>query len=108
MFRAHLIPIGVAVVPRLSLTFFRFMQPLLIRQISSFVAAPAAASTTNDGWGLAAASGLIYTGLALSTAIYYHQVYRTVTMVRGSLVAAVYEQTTLLPTLGVDESAVSH
>lgn len=105
MFRAHLVPIGAALIPRLFLIFFRFMQPLLIRQISSFVAAPVAASTTNNGWGLAAASGLIYTGLALSTAIYYHQVYRTVTMVRGSLVAAVYEQTTLLPTLGLDESA---
>lgn len=105
MFRAHIVSIGAAIIPRLSLIFFRFMQPLLIRQISSFVAAPVTASTTDNGWGLAAASGLIYTGLALSTAIYYHQVYRTVTMVRGSLVAAVYEQTTLLPTLGLDESA---
>lgn len=105
MLRANWLALAAAVCPRLFLIFFRFMQPLLIRSVSTFVAAPVSELSTNEGWGLTAAFGLVYLGLALSTAVYYHQVYRTITMVRGSLVATIFEKTTRMPTTDLNESA---
>lgn len=81
------------------------MQPLLIRRISEYVNTKSNAPVAdNEGWGLTAAIGLVYIGLALTTAIFYHEVYRTVTCVRGALVMAIFAKTVLLPA-GIDESA---
>ena len=41
------------------------MQPLLIHRVSDFVAQPVTEYTTNQGWGLTAAYGLVYVGLAV-------------------------------------------
>lgn len=81
------------------------MQPLLIHRVSSFVASSASSYNTNQGWGLTGAFGLVYGGLAISSAVYYHQVYRTITMVRGSLTAAIFAKTLILPSNTADEAA---
>ncbi|KIW17984.1 hypothetical protein PV08_02270 [Exophiala spinifera] len=103
--RTMLLPFSTAILPRLLVVLFRFMQPFLIRDVSRFVAEPVTSHSTSQGWALAAAYGLVYLGLAISQAIYYHQTYRMVTMTRGALVAAIYAKAIELPTTALDESA---
>lgn len=105
MLRTMLGPLATAVLPRLALTFFRFMQPLLISSITKLVNEPDSESATNRGWGLTAAFGLVYIGLAVTGGAYQHQANRMATMVRGSLVNAIYAQTLDLSVTSLDESA---
>lgn len=81
------------------------MQPLLIRRIIELVGEPNSKSADNRGWGLTAAVGLVYFGLALTGGAYQHKANRMATMVRGSLVNAVYAQTLDLSIISLDESA---
>ncbi|KAK0117906.1 hypothetical protein ONS95_012222 [Cadophora gregata] len=105
MFRTMLKPLAASVIPRISLTFFRFMQRLLIRSIIELVGEPDSESADNRGWGLTAAVGLVYLGLALTSGAYQHKANRMATMVRGSLVHAIYAQTLDLSITSLDESA---
>jgi ATP-binding cassette, subfamily C (CFTR/MRP), member 1 len=66
MARVALKPLLAAVPSRLLIVFFRFMQPFLIRSTSRVVALPPDEYTTNLGWGLTGAYGLVYFGLAVS------------------------------------------
>ena len=100
-----LLPLAFAIVPRLWLIFFRYMQPFLIHSVSRFVAQPVTDYTTNKGWGLTAAYGLVYIGMTFSTAIYYHQTYRTIAMVRGALITSIYAKAVKLPSTALDEVA---
>ena len=105
MLRTMLGPLAAAVVPRLALTFFRFMQPLLISSITELVNEPDSESAGNRGWGLTAAFGLVYIGLAVTGGAYQHKANRMATMVRGSLVNAIYAQTLDVSVTSLDESA---
>jgi ATP-binding cassette subfamily C (CFTR/MRP) protein 1 len=105
MLRTMLGPLAAAVLPRLALTFFRFMQPLLISSITELVNEPDSESASNRGWGLTAAFGLVYIGLAVAGGAYQHKANRMATMVRGSLVNAIYAQTLDLSVTSLDESA---
>lgn len=105
MFRMVMGPLAASVLPRLALTFFRFMQPLLINSITRLVSDPDSESATNRGWGLTAAFGLVYIGLAVAGGAFQHKANRMVTMVRGSLVNAIYTQTLDLSVTSLDESA---
>lgn len=105
MSRAMLSPFFAGVFPRLTLTFFRFMQPLLISRITKLVSEPNSESATDRGWGLTAAFGLVYIGLAIAGGAYQHKANRLATMVRGSLVNAIYAQTLDLSITSLDESA---
>ena len=60
-------PLAAAIFPRISLIFFRYMQPFLINRISRFVAEPVSEASTNVGWGLTAAYSLVYTDIAVSS-----------------------------------------
>jgi ATP-binding cassette subfamily C (CFTR/MRP) protein 1 len=105
MLRTMLRPLSVAVFPRLALTFFRFMQPLLISSITELVSEPNSDSASNRGWGLTVAFGLVYISLAIAGGAYQHQANRMATMVRGSLVNAIYAQTLELSITSLSESA---
>lgn len=105
MSRAVLGPIAASVLPRMASTFFRFMQPLLIKRITGLVGEPESEAATNNGWGLTAAAGLVYIGLALAAAAHQHKTNRMITIVRGSLVGAIYTQTLDLSITSLDESA---
>ncbi|KAL2062648.1 hypothetical protein VTL71DRAFT_5720 [Oculimacula yallundae] len=105
MLRTMVKPLAASVPPRLALTFFRFMQPLLIRRIIELVGEPNSKSADNRGWGLTAAVGLVFLGVALTAGAYQHKANRMATMVRGSLVNAVYAQTLDLSITSLDESA---
>jgi ATP-binding cassette subfamily C (CFTR/MRP) protein 1 len=107
MSRTMLKPFAAAVFPRLAFTFFRFMQPFLIYSITKLVEDPysVSVSVSDRGWGLTAAFGLVYIGLAVTGGAYQHQANRMATMVRGSLVNAIYAQTLELSITSLDESA---
>ena len=91
------------VVPRLCLLAFTISQPLILNRFLSFLQNPS--ESHNIGYGLIAAYGLVYLGIALSSSFYRHQSYRTVTMLRGILVSAVFARSTGLSTADVDNSA---
>jgi ATP-binding cassette subfamily C (CFTR/MRP) protein 1 len=105
MLRAMLGPLAASVLPGLALTFFQFMQPLLVRRITELVSEPDSESATNRGWGLIAATGLVYIGMAVATGTYQHKANRMATMVRGALVGSIYAQTLQLSITNLDESA---
>jgi len=81
------------------------MQPLIINSITELVGDPDSESVTNRGWGLTAAFGLVYIGLAVAGGAYQHKANRTARMVRGSLVNAIYRQTLDVSINSLDESA---
>ncbi|KAF7958001.1 hypothetical protein EAE96_003568 [Botrytis aclada] len=104
MLRAMLGPLTESILPRLALIFFRFMQPFLINKIVSLVSNPDSESS-NNGWGLIVASGLIYIGLALTASSSQHKTNRMTTMVRGALISAIYSHTLELSLPNLDKSA---
>ncbi|THV43871.1 hypothetical protein BGAL_0843g00010 [Botrytis galanthina] len=103
MLRAMLGPLTASIPSRLALTFFRFMQPFLINKVVSLVRNPDSESSNND-WGLLAASGLIYIGLALTASASQHKDNRMTTMVRGALISAIYSHTLELSLPNLDQS----
>jgi ATP-binding cassette subfamily C (CFTR/MRP) protein 1 len=98
-------PLAASILPRLALTFFKFMQPLLIKRITELASDENSESANRNGWGLTAATGLVFIGSAITSAAYQHKANRMVTMVRGSLVGAIYAQTLDLSITSLDESA---
>lgn len=79
---------------RLALTGFKFCQPFLINTLLDYLQQPTNTSPNNFGYGLIGAAILIYTGLAVSTAIYWYFHERTLCMSRSALAGAVYRKTT--------------
>ncbi|MCJ1399110.1 hypothetical protein MMC11_002312 [Xylographa trunciseda] len=94
--------LAYCVLPRVCLIGFRYAQPFLIFRTVSF--ASSTDESENVGWGLTAAYGLVFVGLAVSTGTYYHMVYRFVTSTRGSLVSMIYNKTVDLSITAIDES----
>ncbi|KAI0005802.1 P-loop containing nucleoside triphosphate hydrolase protein [Xylariaceae sp. FL0662B] len=70
-----------AALPRICLTGFRFAQPFFIEKVIGFTAEPTTQDTQEIARGLIGAAVFIYLGIAL------------VTMVRGSLVAMIVDNT---------------
>jgi ABC-type multidrug transport system fused ATPase/permease subunit len=102
--KALAIPLLLPVGPRLALSAFQFCQPFLINSMLSYLQIPSEQSSRNDGYGLIGAAALIYTGIAISGAIYWYLQERAVYMVRGLLASAVYRKT-LETKLSADDSA---
>ncbi|KAL3426779.1 hypothetical protein PVAG01_00288 [Phlyctema vagabunda] len=91
------------IIPRLFLVCFTFCQPLLLNRYLKFLQNPAEDKST--GYGLLGAYAVVYFGIAISTGFYWHRVYRWITMVRGSLVSAIYHKTTDISITALDNSA---
>ncbi|KAH6979576.1 P-loop containing nucleoside triphosphate hydrolase protein [Fusarium venenatum] len=96
-------PIVAVIVPRLALLAFTICQPLILNRLLVFLGD--ASQPINIGYGLIAAYGLVYTGIALSQALYWHRNARSVTLLRGVLVSAVFSKVTELSTTATDDSA---
>ncbi|KAK9776692.1 putative P-loop containing nucleoside triphosphate hydrolase protein [Seiridium cardinale] len=64
-----------------------------------------ASETHNVGYGLIAAYGLVYVGMAISSAFYCHKAFRMATMLRGLLITAVFRKTTEINIAASDNSA---
>ncbi|KAJ5206864.1 ABC multidrug transporter [Penicillium cf. griseofulvum] len=86
-------PLLAGVLPRLCLTGVNFAQPFLVNRVTSFLGQPSSSTTKGIAYGLIAAYGIVYVGIACMTAIFHHRSYRTVVMVRGALILLVYDHT---------------
>ncbi|KAF9771912.1 hypothetical protein IL306_010421 [Fusarium sp. DS 682] len=91
------------VLPRLALLAFTICQPLILNRLLVFL--DDISQPTNIGYGLIAAYGLVYSGIALSQALYWHRNARSVTLLRGVLVSAVFSKATDLSITATDDSA---
>ncbi|TVY88460.1 ABC transporter [Lachnellula willkommii] len=104
IFQCIRLPLAYVVFPRLCLIGFNYTQPFLISSAIAYVSLPIEEQNKNVGYGLIGATGLIYLGIALSTANYTHQMYRAVTTFRGSTVSLIYAKTLELQAEVYDES----
>ncbi|TLD27952.1 canalicular multispecific organic anion transporter 2 [Venturia nashicola] len=66
------------------------MQPLLIRRALDFIERQD--GNSNIGYGLIGATVLVYSGLAILNGYYGHLLYRSITIVRGSLIDIIYHK----------------
>lgn len=93
------------VIPRLFLSAFRLSQPLMINRITTLLATPESAASTNAGRGLIGAAALIYLGMAVCNALYKRQLHRLLTQLRGAVVTAVHSQALVLPSDKLEDAA---
>ncbi|KAJ0353305.1 hypothetical protein COL154_003366 [Colletotrichum chrysophilum] len=94
----------LAVVPvRLCLLGFTICQPLVLNRFLDFLQDPS--EDVNHGYGLIGSYGLVYLGISITSSFYWHKAFRSLTMLRGVLVAAVYSKTTELRSASSDDSA---
>jgi ATP-binding cassette, subfamily C (CFTR/MRP), member 1 len=84
-------PLATTVFPRLCSIGFKFSQPFLIATLINYL--DSTAQHASVGHGLIGAFALVYSGVAISTSFYWYKAYRTITMVRGTLIAMVYSRT---------------
>ncbi|KAG7415108.1 ABC transporter atnG [Fusarium oxysporum f. sp. rapae] len=91
------------VLPRLALLAFTICQPLILNRLLVFL--DDTSQPLNIGYGIIAAYGLVYPGIALSQALYWHRNARSVTLLRGVLVSAVFSKATDLSITTTDDSA---
>ncbi|KAM0225506.1 hypothetical protein ACHAQD_001442 [Fusarium lateritium] len=91
------------ILPRLALLAFTICQPLILNRLLVFL--DDTSQPIQIGYGLIAAYGLVYSGIALSQALYWHRNARSVTLLRGVLVSAVFSKATELSTTATDDSA---
>lgn len=101
--RANWVACLSCVFPRLAFIGFSYAQPFLLTRTVAF--ADNLEEPDSVGWGLTAAFGLVFFGLAISNGAYRHLCYRFVTASRGTLVTMVYAKTLDLSITALDESA---
>ncbi|EEY22275.1 canalicular multispecific organic anion transporter 2 [Verticillium alfalfae VaMs.102] len=94
LFSALSMPLLLPVVPRLAVIGFTFCQPFLMETVLQYLQSPGDA---NHGYGLIAATIIIYGGIAISNALYFYWQERFACMVRGILFTAIYDKTVSLP-----------
>jgi ATP-binding cassette, subfamily C (CFTR/MRP), member 1 len=95
--------LAYCIFPRICLIGFRYAQPFLLSRTVNFANSPEQPDSV--GWGLTAAFGLIFVGLAVTNGLYQHMSYRFITTVRGTLVTMIYAKTVDLSITALDESA---
>jgi ATP-binding cassette subfamily C (CFTR/MRP) protein 1 len=93
---AYRLQFAAAFVPRLFWTAFKFAQPFLINTTIDWVDVGHLEASKNNGYGLIAAYGLVYIGLALSQTLYWQHTYRFIVMVRGGLISMIFQKTTTI------------
>ncbi|KAH7118766.1 multidrug resistance-like protein [Dendryphion nanum] len=93
----------VPIFPRLALLGFAFCQPLLVGRLLQFLQNQQ--ETIQTGYGLIGAYAVVYFGMSVSTSLFMHRSYKCLTMLRGTLVSAVYTKTTEISITALDNSA---
>ncbi|KAF2638302.1 putative ABC multidrug transporter [Massarina eburnea CBS 473.64] len=94
--------IFVPVMPRIALIAFTLCQPLLLKRLLRFL-------TSDDenrriGYGLIGAYGIVYLGIAVSSAFYWHRHYRFLIKLRGTLITTIFHKATELNLVALDSS----
>ncbi|CAG8961703.1 hypothetical protein HYFRA_00006243 [Hymenoscyphus fraxineus] len=82
-------PLIAPAFPRLILIGFTYAQPLLIKRAINFVEK---GGSEDIGYGLIGATVIIYIGLGILNGYYGHLLYRSITIVRGSLIDIIYNK----------------
>lgn len=82
------------VLPRIALIGFTFCQPLLIQGISQYLQNPPIAASTNFGYGWIGATFFAYSGMAVTSSVYWYNHERVLTRLRTDLVDSIFRQTT--------------
>ncbi|KAJ5616869.1 ABC transporter integral membrane type 1 [Penicillium hordei] len=95
--------IAAIALPRLALIGFSIAQPFLVGKTVTFL--EQTESSVNIGYGLIGATAIVFIGVAVTTASYQHLGFRATTMVRGGLMALVYQHMMDLPLGSTDESS---
>ncbi|KAI1403266.1 P-loop containing nucleoside triphosphate hydrolase protein [Hypoxylon fuscum] len=103
--KALAVPLLMPVGPRIAMTAFQFCQPFLINRLLDYLQQPPEYYSPNDGYGLIGATIIIYTGIAMSQALYWYLQERAMYMARGALASAVYKKTTEAKITAADDSA---
>ncbi|KAK9426251.1 putative ABC multidrug transporter [Seiridium unicorne] len=97
-----------AALPRLCLTGFRFAQPFFIERVINFIAEPVNKDTQGIARGLIGAAVLIYLGIAVTRCYYQHLNFQLVTIIRGGLVAMIFDKTMRLDhSMAKDSEAIT-
>ncbi|ROV98723.1 hypothetical protein VMCG_06796 [Cytospora schulzeri] len=86
-------PLLAPVMGRLALIGFKYSQPFLLSTTVDYVQQDAARRPRDVGYGLIAATALVYLRIAVSTGFYNCHVFRATTLLRGALVSTIYHKT---------------
>ncbi|RAH71174.1 putative ABC transporter [Aspergillus aculeatinus CBS 121060] len=92
-------PFLAAILPRLFLLVFRYSQPILIKESIRYVASGPTIAASGRGAGLIVSAVAIYSGLAISTAIYRHRINRLKLMTNSALVGLIHDRTMKSPSI---------
>jgi ATP-binding cassette subfamily C (CFTR/MRP) protein 1 len=91
---------------RICLIGFSYAQPFLISRMINFISGTRnSPEYYNYSLGLISAAALIYIGVAISTVRYTHQLYQSITMLRGGLGGLIFNKSLILRDGVYDESA---
>lgn len=101
-------PLGAAVLlpvfPRLCLLGFTFCQPFFIQRLLSFLSSHEGGSSSTAS-GLVAVAVFTYSGIAISTSLYWYYQERFQSLLRAFLILAIYHKTARVPHVGEGDSA---
>ncbi|KAF7157159.1 hypothetical protein CNMCM6106_002241 [Aspergillus hiratsukae] len=93
-FHAFASSLLAGILPRLVLLALTFAQPFLVTATISYVENQGGHGRPAIGKALIGAFALVYTGIAVATALYMRQAFRFILRVRGALDALIYRKTT--------------
>ncbi|KAI5246025.1 multidrug resistance-like protein [Aureobasidium subglaciale] len=97
-------PLLVPILPRLALLALTFCQPLLLRRLLDYLN-NSGTEDKNIGYGIIGAYFVVYIGLATTSAIYWHRHYRFLSMLRGTLITAIYGKAITVSSASKDNKA---
>ncbi|KAK1570181.1 canalicular multispecific organic anion transporter 1 [Colletotrichum navitas] len=84
------------VMPRLAVTGFTFAQSFLVTALLNYLE-NGKNRPASHGYGLLGACVFVYIGIAVSNSWYWRLTYKSVSIVRGGLVVAIFEKVLRLP-----------
>jgi ATP-binding cassette subfamily C (CFTR/MRP) protein 1 len=84
------------ILPRVAHIGFAFCQPFLIQGVSQYLQNPSDSTSVNHGYGWIGATFLAYSGMAVTSSLYWYYHQRVLARLRADLVASVFRQTTCL------------
>ncbi|KAJ3960647.1 hypothetical protein N0V92_002724, partial [Colletotrichum tropicale] len=96
-------PVLLPILPRLCLLGFTFCQPLFLQRLLGFLSSNEDNSSTASG--LVAVAVLTYSGIAISTALYWYYQERFQSLLRAYLISAIYRKTAEIQYVGDGDSA---
>ncbi|THX26412.1 putative ABC transporter [Aureobasidium pullulans] len=90
-FRCFWVDIAAMIPTRLALVGFTYAQTFLFTRAINYLSHQERLEN-NTGYGLIAATFIIYVGIAVSTALYQQQITRIMTKLRGALITMIYDR----------------